>query len=126
MWNQSGRVWVRPRLPLGPDEPMHRARLPVKTFILHGHPTSVRLEPELWKYLRVIAAEIGTSAAKLIETIAIVRSHDRSLSSELRVFIAKYFADQSPRYGFFDPDSRFAFRVVDDRPRRKRRTKLAA
>jgi hypothetical protein len=67
----------------------------------------------------MIAAEIGTSAAKLIEAIAIVRSHDRSLSSELRVFIAKYFADQSPRYGFFDPDSRFAFRVVDDRPRRK-------
>src|SRR6476660_3726650 len=41
------------------------------------------------------------------DAIAIVRSHDRSLSSELRIFIAKYFADQSPRYGFFDPDSRF-------------------
>jgi hypothetical protein len=40
------------------------------------------------------------------------------------VFIAKYFADQSPRYGFFDPDTRFAIRVVDDRPRRKRRACL--
>jgi predicted DNA-binding ribbon-helix-helix protein len=63
--------------------------------------------PELWQYLRVIAAELGTSAIKLIGGIAIVRSHKRSLSAELRVFIAQYFANASPRYGL--PDLRAGF-----------------
>jgi predicted DNA-binding ribbon-helix-helix protein len=98
---------------------MHRARLPVKTFSLHQHPTSVRLEPELWGYLRVIAAELGTSTVKLIEAVSLARSHDRS---ELRVFIAKYFADASPRFGFPDPDSRLAF-LIEPPPRRRKRAR---
>jgi predicted DNA-binding ribbon-helix-helix protein len=105
---------------------MHRVRLPARTFILHDRPTSIRLEPELWRYLRVIAAEMGTSAVKLINAVAIARNPDRSLSSELRVFIAKYFADASPRYGYVDPSSRLAIRIVPDRPRRKRRSARAA
>jgi predicted DNA-binding ribbon-helix-helix protein len=103
---------------------MVAARVPARQIVIHGHPTSFRLEPELWWYLRVIAAEIGTSAVKLIEAIAIARRHDRSLSSELRVFIAKYFHDSSPRYGFPDPDSRFAIRI--EKPRRKRRSAARA
>jgi predicted DNA-binding ribbon-helix-helix protein len=101
-----------------------RARLPARQVVIHGRPASFRLEPELWRYLRVIAAELGISAVKLIEGIAIARRHDRSLSSELRVFIAKYFADASPRYGLFDPESRLSFRI--ERPRRKRRSAISA
>jgi predicted DNA-binding ribbon-helix-helix protein len=97
---------------------MHR--LPARQFLLHDRPTSVRLEPELWQYLRVIAAELGTSAIKLIGGIAIVRSPKRTLSSELRVFIAQYFANASPRYGLPDPESRFSFRLEKPRQRRKR------
>jgi predicted DNA-binding ribbon-helix-helix protein len=101
-----------------------RVRLPAHQIVIHGHPTSIRLEPELWWYLRVIAAEIGTSAVKLIEAVAIARRHDRSLSSELRVFIAKYFADASERYGFPDRNSRFAIRI--ERPRKKRQSAARA
>jgi predicted DNA-binding ribbon-helix-helix protein len=67
--------------------------------------------------LRVIAAELGTSAIKLIGGIAVVRSHKRSFSSELRLFITQYFANTSPRSGLPDPESRFSFRL--EKPRRK-------
>jgi predicted DNA-binding ribbon-helix-helix protein len=89
---------------------------------IHGHQTSLRLEPELWYLLRRVAAECGTTATKLIEAISIAKNPDRSLSSEIRVFVATHFARQVPQTGFPDPASRWAIRVVDDRPRRKRRS----
>jgi predicted DNA-binding ribbon-helix-helix protein len=80
---------------------------------VHGHQTSLRLESELWYLLRRMAAEIGTTAVRLIECISAARDPDRSLSSEIRVCIATYFARQVPQTGFPDRASRFAFRVVD-------------
>ena len=52
------------------------------------------------------------SAAKLIEAINIARNPERSLSSALRVFIARHFYETTPHYGLFDPDSRFAIRLA--------------
>jgi predicted DNA-binding ribbon-helix-helix protein len=55
---------------------------------VHGHQTSLRLESELWYLLRRMAAEIGTTAVRLIECTSAARDPDRSLSSEIRVCIA--------------------------------------
>jgi hypothetical protein len=71
---------------------MHR--LPARTFILHDRPTSVRLEPELWQYLRVIAAELGTTSARL--QLAFRRLGPTRLAGLARL----------P-----DPESRFSFRL---------------
>jgi predicted DNA-binding ribbon-helix-helix protein len=88
---------------------------------IHGHQTCVRMESEIWLLLRRMAVEIGTTATRLIEAISIAKSPDRSLSSEIRVCVATHFARQVVQTGFPDPASRWAIRVVDDRPRRKRR-----
>jgi predicted DNA-binding ribbon-helix-helix protein len=79
---------------------------------IHGRQTSVRLEGEMSYLLRSIAAECGTTAIRLIEYISAVRNPERSLSSEIRVCVATYFARQVPQTGFPDPASRFSFRVV--------------
>jgi predicted DNA-binding ribbon-helix-helix protein len=92
---------------------------------IHGHQTCVRMESEIWLLLRRMAVEIGTTTTRLLEAISIAKSPDRSLSSEIRVCVATYFARQVPQTGFPDPASRWAIRIVD-RPRRKRRTKVAA
>ena len=88
-----------------------------RKVIIHGHPTSVRLEPAFWYWLRIIAAECGMTAKKFIECIRIAYPHD-PLSSTLRVQITNYFYSQSPRTGFVDPESKFAFRI--ERPRKSR------
>jgi predicted DNA-binding ribbon-helix-helix protein len=79
---------------------------------IFGHQTSVRLESEMWYLLRRIAVESGTTVIRLIEHISAVRNPERSLSSEIRVFVATHFARRVAQTGFFDPASRFAFRVV--------------
>ena len=70
-----------------------------RKIIINGHPTSIRLEPEFWYWLRQIAAECGTTATKLIEGIVIAKNPHRPLSSALRVYIAGYFHGSAPRYG---------------------------
>ena len=62
-----------------------------------------------------------TSPTKLIAAIAIAKKPTRPLSSELRVHIAGYFRNRAPQTGFFDPDTRFALRIVDDPPSKSRR-----
>jgi predicted DNA-binding ribbon-helix-helix protein len=91
-----------------------------RRIIINGHPTSVRLEPAFWYWLRIIAAECGMTAKKFIECIRIAYPHD-PLSSTLRVQITNYFYSQSPRTGFVDPESKFAFRI--ERPRKSRKRK---
>ncbi|MGO9049893.1 MAG: ribbon-helix-helix domain-containing protein [Xanthobacteraceae bacterium] len=91
-----------------------------RKVIIHGHPTSVRLEPAFWYWLRIIAAECGMTAKKFIECIRIAHPND-PLSSTLRVQITNYFYSQSPRTGFVDPESKFAFRI--ERPRKSRKRK---
>jgi predicted DNA-binding ribbon-helix-helix protein len=105
---------------------MHRARIPARRIVINGHPTSFRLEPELWSALRRAATEQGLSAKAFVERVGRSKHPSRSLSSELRVAVCGHFQALAPRVGFFDPDTKFAVRLVDDRPRRKRRTKVAA
>jgi predicted DNA-binding ribbon-helix-helix protein len=86
---------------------------------IHGRQTSLRLEPEFWFWLRLIAAETGTSATKFIESINIARNPDRTLSASLRVAIAGYFYNAASHADFVvDRESRFAFQI-EKKPRRK-------
>jgi predicted DNA-binding ribbon-helix-helix protein len=87
---------------------------------IHGHQTSLRLEPEFWYWLRQVAAECGTTATKLIESIVIAKNPNRSLSSALRVWIAGYFHNQAPQHAFPDPESGFVLRTEHPRRSRKR------
>jgi predicted DNA-binding ribbon-helix-helix protein len=87
------------------------ARFKARKIFVAGHPTSVRLEPEWWQMIREIAAECGTSAKAFIEAVAVAKPASRSLTAALRLYIADYFYRRAPHTGFFDPNSRFHFRV---------------
>ena len=58
---------------------------------LHGHATSISLEPEFWDVLCQIASERRLSVAALIREIDDTRSsmNSGSLSSQLRLFILR-------------------------------------
>ncbi len=62
-----------------------------RRIVINDHPTSLRLEPEFWYWLREIGAECGISATKLIAAINTARNPDRSLSSALRIAVAGYY-----------------------------------
>ena len=46
---------------------------------INGHPTSFKLEPEYWQWLKEIAAEFGTTLKALIEAISATATSDRFL-----------------------------------------------
>ena len=57
---------------------------------LHGHRTSISLEPEFWALLRQVAEQDGLSVTALIQTVDDVRlntSLPSGLSSALRVYL---------------------------------------
>ena len=57
---------------------------------LHGHRTSVSLEPEFWAALKILAARQGLSVAGLVQQIDDERTAKRAqggLSSALRVYV---------------------------------------
>jgi hypothetical protein len=62
------------------------------------------------------------TAKAFIERVSRNKDPNRSLASELRVAVCEHFVASAPELGFFDPQTRFAIRFVDDRPRRKRRS----
>ena len=90
-----------------------------RRIIINGHPTSVRLEPAYWGWLREIAAECGLTAKAFIEGVVAAKDPKCPLASALRLYIANYFRSSAPRYGLVDPASRLAFRI--ERPRRSRK-----
>jgi predicted DNA-binding ribbon-helix-helix protein len=60
-------------------------------FNIFGHPTSLALEAEYWRWLKEIAAKIGVTLKQLIEAIAAHRNYDCSLASNIRVAVAAFF-----------------------------------
>jgi predicted DNA-binding ribbon-helix-helix protein len=120
------RVGWRRRGPPIPAVANGRARLVLmplhvqpRRIIINGRPTSIRLEPAFWGWLREIAAECGMTAKALIEGIFLAKSANCPLSSALRLHIADYFYRQAPHTGLVDPESRLAFRI--ERPRKSRK-----
>ena len=64
---------------------------------LHGHRTSISLEPEFWALLRQVAEQDGLSLAALIQTIDDERlntSLPSGLSSALRVYLLQYLQNR--------------------------------
>jgi predicted DNA-binding ribbon-helix-helix protein len=62
-----------------------------RKIIIHGHPTSLRLEPVFWQLLREVAFEHGVSLIKLIEAVSTTKSPKDTLASALRVLVALHY-----------------------------------
>jgi predicted DNA-binding ribbon-helix-helix protein len=60
------------------------------SLTLHGHRTSVSLEPEFWDAFRTIAIERGTPLNQLAAEIDARRPTDVGLASAIRVFVLQH------------------------------------
>ena len=58
------------------------------SLTIHGHATSITLEPEFWEELKILAETRKISLAALVSEIDATRS-DQNLCSALRVFVLK-------------------------------------
>ena len=104
--------WLAPARSAGPAVANGRAKLVLmpsrvqpRRIIINGHPTSVRLEPAYWGWLREIAAECGMTAKAFIDGVVAAKDPKCPLASALRLYIAHYFRSSAPRYGLVDPQA---------------------
>ncbi|MCK0142514.1 ribbon-helix-helix domain-containing protein [Aliiroseovarius sp. F20344] len=68
---------------------------PVKhSLTLHGHRTSVSLEPEFWQAFQLIAKARGLPLNALAAEIDNERGVDRGLASAIRVYVLEYTQNQ--------------------------------
>ena len=97
---------------------MHR--VPSRRIGINGHQTGIRLEPEFWYWLRLIAAECGTTATNLIEGIVVAKNPNRSLSSALRVLLPATFTTRRRATDWLTPKPvRFPTREAEKVPQAK-------
>lgn len=61
------------------------------SLTLHGHRTSVSLEPEFWKAFQDIAKARGLPLNALAAEIDNARGVDRGLASAIRVYVLDYY-----------------------------------
>jgi predicted DNA-binding ribbon-helix-helix protein len=65
---------------------------PVKhSLTLHGHRTSVSLEPEFWDAFRAIAQAEGVPLNQLAARIDDTRQGDAGLASAIRIFVLEHY-----------------------------------
>jgi predicted DNA-binding ribbon-helix-helix protein len=62
-----------------------------RSLTLHGHRTSVSLEPAFWDGLRAIAAARGLSVNALAAEIDARRSPETGLASAIRVHVLDWY-----------------------------------
>jgi predicted DNA-binding ribbon-helix-helix protein len=75
-------------VPSDPGYPFHMTARPIKhSLTLHGHRTSVSMEPAFWLALRDIAARRTVSINALASEIDSRRDADVGLASAIRVFV---------------------------------------
>ena len=67
------------------------ARPAKHSLTLHGHRTSVSLEPEFWDAFRAIAAETRTPLNTLAAEIDAARRGEEGLASAIRVFCLNHY-----------------------------------
>ncbi|WP_424939702.1 ribbon-helix-helix domain-containing protein [Aliiroseovarius sp. S253] len=65
------------------------------SLTLHGHRTSVSLEPEFWKAFQDIAKARGLPLNALAAEIDNARGVDRGLASAIRVYVLEYTRDHA-------------------------------
>lgn len=80
---------------------------------LHGHATSISLEPEFWQQICHIAAIRGQSVASLISEIDDSRDPQKGdgLSGALRLFVLKYLLQKQPEN---DPKQQLSGSIQSD------------
>ncbi|WP_103255552.1 ribbon-helix-helix domain-containing protein [Tabrizicola aquatica] len=61
------------------------------SLTLHGHRTSVSLEPEFWEAFRAISAQLGVPLNQLAAEIDDSRQGDAGLASAIRVFVLNHY-----------------------------------
>ncbi|MEM6847312.1 MAG: ribbon-helix-helix domain-containing protein [Pseudomonadota bacterium] len=77
------------------NRPTSKGALLKRSVLLHGHATSVALEPEFWSALDVWAKREGVPTAHLLSRLDKQRSDSsHSLASTLRVACLKYATRQ--------------------------------
>ncbi len=61
------------------------------SLTLHGHRTSISLEPEFWDAFRAIATAEGVPLNRLAARIDDARQGDAGLASAIRVFVLNHY-----------------------------------
>ncbi|UWQ05733.1 ribbon-helix-helix domain-containing protein [Aliiroseovarius crassostreae] len=65
------------------------------SLTLHGHRTSVSLEPEFWKAFQDIAKERGLALNALAAEVDETRGMDRGLASAIRVYVLTHLQNKA-------------------------------
>lgn len=78
---------------------MPQSRPQKHSLTLHGHRTSVSLEPEFWRAFRAIAAERSTTINALAVEIDEMRQGDIGLASAIRVHILAHYMQKHGQTG---------------------------
>jgi predicted DNA-binding ribbon-helix-helix protein len=68
-------------------------RIKPRPVFVNKRRTSVRIEAELWFYLRQIAAEKGRTVGAVMAAVEKAKRRSSSLSSALRVYVTRYLHD---------------------------------
>ena len=66
------------------------------SLTLHGHRTSISLEPEFWDAFRTIAAECDVTLNQLAARIDDARTGNEGLASAIRVFVLNHYRAATP------------------------------
>ena len=67
-----------------------------QSLTLHGHRTSISLEPEFWDAFRTIAAECDVTLNQLAARIDDARTGNEGLASAIRVFVLHHYRAATP------------------------------
>lgn len=67
------------------------ARPQKHSLTLHGHRTSVSLEPEFWLAFQEIAKKRGLALNALAAEVDETRGMDRGLASAIRVYVLNHY-----------------------------------
>jgi predicted DNA-binding ribbon-helix-helix protein len=70
-----------------------RAMLVCRNLFVHGHRTSMRLEPEMWSALEEIAGREQLSLHALVSRVA--NGHAGNLTSAVRCFVITYYVERA-------------------------------
>ena len=65
-----------------------------RSINIHGHQTSISLEPEFWDALKSIADNKNLSLNKMIALIDDERAPENNLSSAIRIYILKSLTER--------------------------------
>ena len=87
------------RLTASNEDPKKHSALVVRNVHVHGHRTSIRLEPEIWDSMSEICRRELCTPHDICNYVAERKPPHGSLTSSLRVFILDYFRKSSTEDG---------------------------